>query len=485
MSNNSKPVELLQVFFNTKGDYFTPKPVPLNRYLFTTKVFLNASILNGNKVDLKKMFMDPYVFDNALKLLKSEEYSTYTPEEIKKNNIEVFRKTFLAKKTQIPVGSRTMTIVSSNYVPDSFILLGKGTGSRDTRNIQEYTLLYDVYVLTKQGAVSEEEFKSANCKVQAKELNKQAFDIFGISLGLDSIFTPVEQKSPTNYNINPYGRSSSTPYGSSAYGSTPYGSSSYGSTPYGSSSYGSRSSSLYGSSPYGSNPYGSSSYGSSPYGSSAYGNNPYSNNPYASSAYGSRISNPYGSLSNNPYGTLSRGLSNTSELSTARKEIETLLLDTEKEEETKRKERYKTDWLIYKEDRENEDLRYDTLADWNKKKEQSFFERKYNKDWLNYKTTHSQGDFEKWLKGKLEEERVKESDYYAKEWLDYKKDQALSGKKPVLTEWVKERQRKNKLRQEQLYGGKVKGKRKRSKNSKKKVNKRTVRRSIKRKRNKL
>ena len=59
----------------------------------------------------------------------------------------------------------------------------------------------------------------------------------------------------------------------------------------------------------------------------------------------------------------------------------------------------------------------------------------------------------------MDEELVNESDFLAKEWFDYKNDQTVMGKKPVLQDWLKaelKKYKKNDPFAEDYFGGKKK-----------------------------
>ena len=402
--NSNKVVELLKVFLNTRGDFRSVKPIPfMDRgvILFTTKVFLDAALLKGNNISLKHIFLNYEVFYNALKLLKSEDYASYTPEQIFTNNLEVFRKAFLSEKTQIPIGSKKMAVVKSKLAKGSF-RLDVSNNARLPRNTIRYEATFDVTILDTVRDLKDGDFKRANCRIKANELNTQAMDIFGLDLGLDDEYPPIKRsilKPPSGVNQNDY---------NSSYASSPYGSSS----PYGMSS----------------SPYGMSS---SPYGMS-------------SSPYG--MSSPYGSTN-----TFYNNNNNTNaDLSKARREISLLLKEQEKELERKRKEYYETEWLNYQGQRRNEGLPVMNMNDWLADRDIKQFVNIYKTDWLKYKeeqeASGKKPDVEKWRKNKLEQENLTESDFYAKKWLDYKSDQTVLGNKPIMIDWLKTELKKYKTR---------------------------------------
>ena len=407
-NTNKKVIELLKVYLNTTGDFRSTKPVPFldkGVVFFTTKVFLDPALLKGNAIDMRQVFLNYEVFYKAVRLLQSEDYSTYTPAEIQKNNIEVFRKAFLNEKTVIPIGSKKMAIIKSKYVPDSF---RRYVGTGIQKNTLPYEVKFAVTILDAVRNLKDADFTRANCKIKASELNKQARDIFAIDLGLDDEFAPIQRsivKPPTTYN-NPY--------------------------------------------------------------ASTY--NPYApvNNPYAT------VNNPYAPV-NNPYATNST----TSDLNKARRDLMLLLKDLDKEREKTNKEHYTSEWLNYKDQRQNEGLPLKPMSEWIAERERQHFVQAYKTDWLKYKQEQEalgrQPDVEKWRKNKLEEELVNESDFYAKKWLNYKSDQTVLGKKPILLDWLKTELNKYKKRERagagergagerggKKYRKSVKGKNKRS-----------------------
>jgi hypothetical protein len=395
MSN--KVIELLKVYLNTKGDFRSPRSVPFmdrGAIFFSTKVFLDPKILKGNNIDIKQVFINYEVFFNAVRVLKSVDYAVYTPEQIKTNNIEVFRKTFLKDKTVIPIGSKKMVIIKSTLVANSF----KPYTNRDATNRNTvkraltYEVKFDVVILDALRNLQDADFSRANCKLKAADLNKQAREIFNFDLGLDDEFSPMK-------------RSISKPPSANS----PYGSSSY-------SSY----------SPY--SPYGSSY-------SSSY------NSPYGSS-YGSR--SPYGS-------SYSSSSNKNNELSKTRREISLLLKDLDKEEEKKLKERYTAEWLNYRDQRQNEGLLVVPMTEWIADRELKQYEYRYKNEWLKYKQQQEAAGkkptVERWRKDKMEEDSVNESDFFSKKWLEYKSDQAVLGKTPVMLDWLKSEVKKYKKRQ--------------------------------------
>jgi hypothetical protein len=316
---------------------------------------------------MRQVFLNYEVFYKAVRLLQSENYSTYTPAEIQKNNIEVFRKAFLDTKTVIPLGSKKMVVIKSKYVPNSFKRYA-GTGIQ--RNTLPYEVRFAVTILDAVRNLKDADITRANCKLKATELNKQARELFAIDLGLDDEFAPIQRSI-----VKP----PATPYGTSPYGT----------------------------------PYGISPYGTSPYGIS-------------------------------PYGTAS----NTSELNKVRRELTLLLKDLEKNREKQNKERYTSEWLNYRDQRQNEGLPVVSMSEWTAEQDRKQFVQAYKTDWLRYKQEQErlgkQPDVEKWRKNKLEEELVNESDFYAKKWLNYKSDETVLGKKPIMLDWLKAEMKKYK-----------------------------------------
>lgn len=203
--NNNKVVELLKVYLNTKGDFRSIKPVPFmdkGLILFTTKVFLDPALLKGNNISVRQVFLNYEVFYNAMRLLKSADYANYTPAEIQKNNLEVFRKEFLKEKTVIPIGSRKMSIIKSSYTPNSFKLYVTRGNTGLPKNTISYEVKFDITILDAVRNLKEGDFKRANCKIKASELNKQAKEIFNIDLDLDDEFPPIKRSILTPPSIN-------------------------------------------------------------------------------------------------------------------------------------------------------------------------------------------------------------------------------------------------------------------------------------------
>ena len=116
------PIEILNVYITTKEDYTTVQPLKFNpavTYFFTTDVYLNEKILKGNNIEIKpSLFLNRTIFENAIKILQANDYGSFTTDKLKQN-INVFRKAFFKKNTQIPIGSRKYSIIYSKYVPNS------------------------------------------------------------------------------------------------------------------------------------------------------------------------------------------------------------------------------------------------------------------------------------------------------------------------------------------------------------------------------
>jgi hypothetical protein len=398
--------------------------------LFTTKVFLDPAILKGNNISVRQVFLNYEVFYNAVRLLNSADYANYTPAEIQKNNLEVFRKEFLKEKMVIPIGSKKMSIIKSTYVPNSF---KPAVMQNIPRNALAYEVKFAVTVLDAVRDLKEGDFKRANCKIKASELNKQAKDIFNIDLGLDDEFPPIKRSilTPPNRQTNPY-----------AYGNNPYGNN-----------------------PYGTNPYGTNPYGTNPYGNNASYNNPYGTNPsYNNPSY----TNPY----------------DTNELSKVRREISLLLKELEKETEKKTKESYTNEWLNYKDQRLDEGLPVVPMTEWIADRDRKQFVNTYKNEWLKYKQDNKQPDVDKWRKNKVEEDLVNESDFLAKKWINYKSDQTVMGKKPVLLDWLKAEVKKYKKREpfdaDYMGGKKIKRTRTRTRTSTSKRHKKYKKKNTKR-----
>ena len=356
--NTNKVVELLKIYLNTKGDFRSTKPVPfLNKglVLFTTKVFLDPKILKGNNISVRQIFLNYEVFYNAVRLLKSASYANYTPMEIQKNNLEVFRKEFLNEKMVIPINNIQMSVIKSAYAPNSFKpVVSPGL----PKTTLQYEVKFDVTILNAVRNLNDGDFKRANCKIKAFELNKQAKELFNIDLDLDDEFSPIKRSilTPQSGNIN------------------------------------------------------------SPYGN---------------------INSPYGNSTNN-------------ELSQSRREISLLLKELDKTEDMKAKEHYTAEWLNYKDQRKNEGLPVVPMTEWITDRERTQFLNKYKNEWLKYKqeqeSASKQPDVDKWRKNKVEEELVNESDFFAKNWLIYRNEQTVIGKKPVLQDWLKAEVKKYKKR---------------------------------------
>ena len=420
-------IEILQVNLITKDDFVSPKPFPFNPNVvkfFTTKTFLNKSILTGNNIEIKpSLFLNHELFDKAIKLLKDADYGSYTNDEIVNNNIEVFRKALFKDQEQIPIGSKKYYIVKSKYLPNSFKKVTQTPGYNQPKNVTQYTVTFELSVLNTERDLKDTDFSRANCKLNARELNSQAEALFGISLGLDGEFPPMKTNSM---------------YNSNSYGNMNYGNMNYGN----------------------SNMYGNMNYGNS---------NMYGNMNYGNSNSNSNSNMNYGNLgSMQNYNT-----AKNEEVLKTRRDIRELLRDYEKKKENNTKEKDINDWQNYKEMRLSEGLPVVGMNEWITKRHLEQLENKYKVEWLNYKRTQESARkpvvYDKWLKDKLEEELENSIEMYMKEWIAYKSDQALLGKVPNLNEWLKER-----IKKRRIIGGRPLGrKRIRSSSRKQHIKKRT------------
>ena len=195
-------MEILQVNLITKDDFVSPKPFAYNPNVvkfFTTKTFLDNKILTGNNIEIRpSLFLNQVIFEKAIKLLKDADYSNHTSDEIVKNNIDVFRKALFSQKEQLPLGSKKYYIIKSNYVPNSFQLVKPlqnakpVVGATAIKNVTQYTITFELSLLDVQRDLKEADFSRANCKLTARELNTQAKELFGVSLGLDGEFPPMK-----------------------------------------------------------------------------------------------------------------------------------------------------------------------------------------------------------------------------------------------------------------------------------------------------
>ena len=393
-------IEILQVNLITKEDFVSPKPFQFNPNVvkfFTTKTYLDKKILTGNNIEIKpSLFLNREVFEKAIKILKSADYSNHTEDEIIKNNIEVFRDALFSPKEQIPIGSKKYYIVKSKYVPNSF-QIAKGIPTNATvKNVTQYNITFEISVLDAQRDLKEADFSRANCKLTARELNSQAQALFGFSLGLDGEFPKMK----------------STPVNSGMYNSGMYNSGMYNSGMYNGTNYGSN--------------YGNSMYNS---------NMNYGSNMYNTSMPNSRFS-PMQNVKNE-------------ELLKVRRDIRELLRDYDKKKESENKEKSINDWQMYKQSRLNEGLPVIGMNEWINKRQQEILENKYKIEWLDYKnrqeSSGKSAQYDKWIKDKLEEDLENKVELYMNEWMAYKSDQALLGKVPNLNEWLKERVKKKNM----------------------------------------
>jgi hypothetical protein len=385
-------IEILQVNLITKEDFVSPKPFQFNPNVvkfFTTKTYLDKKILTGNNIDIRpSLFLNREIFEKAIKILKSSDYSNHTNDEIINNNIEVFKDALFSEKEQIPIGSKKYYIIKSKYVPNSFQLV-KGVSSAAVKNVTQYTITFEISVLDAQRDLKEADFSRASCKLTARELNSQAQTLFGFSLGLDGEFPPMKSTAANNsmYNSGMYNRGM---YNSGMYnGNMNYGSNMYNST--------------------------------MNYGSMNYANTP-----------SSRFS-PIQNVKNE-------------ELLKVRRDIRELLRDYDKKKENEKKEKSINDWQMYKQSRLNEGLPVIGMNEWINKRQQDVLENKYKLEWLDYKnrqeSSGKSAQYDKWIKDKLEEDLENKVESYMNEWMAYKSDQAVLGKVPNLNEWFKERVKK-------------------------------------------
>jgi len=453
------PIEILNVYITTKEDYTTVQPLKFNpavTYFFTTDVYLNEKILKGNNIEIKpSLFLNRAIFENAIKILQASDYGTYTPDKLKQN-INVFRKAFFKKNTQIPIGSRKYSIIDSKYVPNSLQRVRPNNKLPNNKlpinkNIIEYNIVFELTIL--DANTPPEVLAKAPCKIKARELNKQSTALFGVSLGLDGEIPKIKTTVP---GMNPYG---TNPYGTNPYGSSPYGSTSYSANPYGSSPYGSTS--------YSTTPYGSTSYSTSPYSTSPYSTSPYSANPYSTSPYST---NPYSanSYSANSYSANSYSANpKRAELLKTNNDIRLWFKDYASKNKADSLGQKRLDWQLYKQQRDSEGLPVLGMNDWIKKREEESLENKYKMAWIAYKDSPENIgktlNEKTWIKDKEDEELENAVAFYSDEWLNYKSDQALLGKTPNLNEWLKDKMTKRKIQETMTrFGGKRRSTSKRS-----------------------
>jgi len=399
-------IEILQVNLITKEDFVSPKPFQFNPNVvkfFTTKTYLDKKILTGNNIEIKpSLFLNREIFEKAIKILKSADYSNRTKDEIINNNIQVLREALFSEKEQIPIGSKKYYILKSKYVQNSFQDVKPANAA--VKNVTQYTITFEISVLDAQRDLKEADFSRANCKLTARELNSQAQTLFGFSLGLDGEFPPMKSTAVNSANM----------YNSSMYNSSMYNSSMYNrNMNYGNSMY--NNTSMYNGTNYGSNMYN--------------GTMNYANTP------SSRFS-PMQNVKNE-------------ELLKVRREIRELLRDYDKRKENEKKEKSINDWQIYKQSRLNEGLPVIGMNEWINKRQQEILENKYKIEWLDYKSRQESSgksaQYDKWIKDKLEEDLENKVESYMNEWIAYKSDQAVLGKVPNLNEWFKERVKKKNI----------------------------------------
>lgn len=215
--NESIPIEMIQIKITTKGDYYSSTPFPYKSNVpifFTTTLLLDEDILKANKIDIdESLFLKTDVFEKAINILEEVSVKQNTKNDIIKKNIELFRKVFFPEKKVITIKNERFVVVTSKYKPIDSINLSTVNASKD---VKRYDITFELYVLSERRALKDGDFSKANCKLKASELNKQAKNIFGVSLGLDDKFSPLRKKftiSPMSYgnnniygNISQYGR---------------------------------------------------------------------------------------------------------------------------------------------------------------------------------------------------------------------------------------------------------------------------------------
>jgi len=228
----AKDYVLLKVYLNIIGDVkvdFQPFK-PAQAFFFSTKVLLDGKLLKKNNISLKQLFQNLDVFMRALKFLKEKNNTgDYTPEQIVRKNLDVFRKTFLGKNETIPIGSTSkfFTIIESNTINDPAVLNNLKT-VLSTRNRlliakkNNYEVVYEVYVLNDNRwknssklsdmkltsdeikTLKKKDVQRAECRLKATRLNKQFKDLTDFSLGLnDEIPIYIEKTTPTT--TSPFG----------------------------------------------------------------------------------------------------------------------------------------------------------------------------------------------------------------------------------------------------------------------------------------
>lgn len=213
--NESIPIEMIQIKITTKGDYYSSTPFPYKSNVpifFTTTLLLDEDILKANKIDIdESLFLKNDVFEKAINILEEVSVKKNTKNDIIKTNIELFRKVFFPEKKVITIKNERFVVVTSKYKPGDSINLSTVNTSK---GVKRYEITFELYVLNERRALKDSDFSKSTCKLKASELNKQAKNIFGVSLGLDDKFPPLRAKfsiSPTSYgNISQYGRTNNS-----------------------------------------------------------------------------------------------------------------------------------------------------------------------------------------------------------------------------------------------------------------------------------
>ena len=459
-------IELLQVYLTTKGDdtqelpfLFAPRQKTMRTFntpalfLYSSTVFLDKKILTKNNINLKQLFTSYDLFEKVIKML-GDTSTTYSKEEIEKNNLDLFRKTFFPPKEKIPIRSRLMVIIKSslkefgplNEVEIKYKIRNKTPLSKK-KGIIQYGVVFELFVLDERRKLTDKDLDLSSCKLKENELSNDAMELFGVSLGLDSMFSV------------PYSSANAQPYGSAQSNAQtnaqPYGSN----NPYTQSyaqSYGSN------------NPYGSSN---NPYGSL---NNPYAQ-PYGSSTYAYGSAQPYGTTPSrnlgNQYHSIYRNLTND-QVKKDKEEIRRILNDLNKKSNLEVEVDLAWDEYLY--DQQNRGLNPVGKSEWVKAYKLENFKRKYFSDWLKYEERQTKlgkkAIPELWMEEKKEDILSAQIDFYMKRWYDFTSEE-ISDKKTALSEWLSKI-----LKMEKLRGG-----RKNKKKTKKvrSINRRRKHKSIK------
>jgi hypothetical protein len=448
MAGSTFNIELLQVYLTTKGDdtqelpfIFTPASKQRTMrtfntptlFLYSSTVFLDKKILTKNNINLKQLFTSYDLFEKVIKNL-GDTFKTYSKEEIQKNNLDLFRKTFFPPKEKIPIRSRLMVIIKSslkefgplNEVEIKYKIRNKTPLSKK-KGIIQYGVVFELFVLDERRKLTDKDLELSNCKLKENELSNEAMELFGLSFGLDSEFSvPYSSTNGTAIGTANVNASRTNPYASST------------------------------------NPYGMNPYGTNPYGSyNGYNTNPYGTNPYGSNmnSYGSNMNNPYGSTPSrnlgNQYHSIYRNLTND-QVKKDKEEIRRILNDLNKKNNLE----VEADlaWDEYVNDQQNRGLNTVGKSEWIKSYKLENFKRKYFSDWLKYeerqKKLGKKAIPELWMEEKKEDILSAQIDFYMKRWYDFTLEE-ISDKKTTLSEWL------NKiLKREERRGGK--GKKKKS-----------------------